>query len=362
MPTPYDYTVAQPNVGAYFEAMRQGRADRLAVEQEQRNNALAKYLPGALRGEKDQRDLAMQSASPDQQINLQQIFQGYDTQRLQQYTQEAGALAQASDTPEKWAQALPILAQKYPDLHKDAPFEARDQVIAQALGIKDLLTKLHNDRSYDLQRGQLAESSRHNRAMEGAAAARGVGAGPLTATDKNAILEADQAVIGNKSAVSLLQRAKGLSSRAYSGPGANTRGEITALFGASGGEATLEFDNLLQQQVLPQLKAIFGGQPTEGERKILLDLQGSSRLPHNVRTGIIDTAIELASARLKFNEDKARDLRGGDYYRKTPDYPDYTRPSPTQGGTPIVRSQAEFDALPSGAVYVEPDGKKYRKP
>lgn len=31
-------------------------------------------------------------------------------------------------------------------------------------------------------------------------------------------------------------------------------------------------------------------------------------------------------------------------------------------GTPIINTQAAFDALPSGSVYVEADGKKYRKP
>lgn len=31
-------------------------------------------------------------------------------------------------------------------------------------------------------------------------------------------------------------------------------------------------------------------------------------------------------------------------------------------GTSIIKSQAEFDSLPSGAIYFEPDGQKYRKP
>lgn len=31
-------------------------------------------------------------------------------------------------------------------------------------------------------------------------------------------------------------------------------------------------------------------------------------------------------------------------------------------GTPIAKTQADYDALPSGTVYAEPDGKKYRKP
>lgn len=37
-------------------------------------------------------------------------------------------------------------------------------------------------------------------------------------------------------------------------------------------------------------------------------------------------------------------------------------PRAPAGQPPIVRTQAEFDALPSGAVYVEADGQTYRKP
>lgn len=33
-----------------------------------------------------------------------------------------------------------------------------------------------------------------------------------------------------------------------------------------------------------------------------------------------------------------------------------------KSGTQIVKTQADFDALPSGAIYIESDGKKYKKP
>mgnify|MGYP003403542859 CR=1 FL=1 len=37
-------------------------------------------------------------------------------------------------------------------------------------------------------------------------------------------------------------------------------------------------------------------------------------------------------------------------------------PPPASNNPPLVRSKGEFDALPSGTVYREPDGKVYRKP
>jgi hypothetical protein len=68
-------------------------------------------------------------------------------------------------------------------------------------------------------------------------------------------------------------------------------------------------------QALTQLKSIFGAAPTEGERKILIDLQASVNKPPAVRAEILARAKMLANARLQFNEQRAAQLRGGTYYK-----------------------------------------------
>lgn len=147
----------------------------------------------------------------------------------------------------------------------------------------------------------------------------------LTSTDKKAILEADDMVSSNASAIDALGQAKSLSPKANSGWFAGTRASLANnlpdwlvpdfISSPEGGEATANLDNAVIANAVTQLKTIFGGNPTEGERKILLDLQGSSNQPDNVRQGIYGRAKAAAEKRLAFNKQRASELRGGTYYK-----------------------------------------------
>lgn len=150
---------------------------------------------------------------------------------------------------------------------------------------------------------------------------------PLTATDKKAILEADEAVSSTEAAIQGLKRAKELSPKAYTGPMADVRGYGASLVGNDAGEATVELNNVITTNALTQLKAIFGGMPTEGERKILLEVQGSVNLPDKARQAIYDRAIEAANRRLAFNKQRADQMRGGTYYK-----PQGAKPQPPIAG------------------------------
>jgi hypothetical protein len=143
---------------------------------------------------------------------------------------------------------------------------------------------------------------------------------PLTATDKKAVLEADELVQSTQGAISNLQKAKELSKQAYSGPAADKRGYAASFLGdtsdiGKAGIATTDLNNLVTTNALSQLKSIFGGNPTEGERAILLQIQGSANMPDSVRQKIYDRGIELANKRLEFNRQKAEALRGNTYYK-----------------------------------------------
>lgn len=145
---------------------------------------------------------------------------------------------------------------------------------------------------------------------------------PLTATDKKAILEADEGVLSAKTAIGSLDRAVKLSEKALSGPGASKLGYAASFLGESSdigkrGIATTQLDNEVTSNALSQLKAIFGGAPTEGERKILLDIQGASSQPHEVRKEIFGRARAAAEARLAFNQQRADELRGGSFFKSS---------------------------------------------
>lgn len=138
---------------------------------------------------------------------------------------------------------------------------------------------------------------------------------PLTATDKKAILEADEMVLATQSAIPLIDRALELNDKAYSGPTAGIRGMIGGNLGLDAGKDTMELDNVVTSQALGQLKAIFGAAPTEGERRILLDIQGSTSQPPEVRKAIFERARQAAQRRLDFYQQRSSELRGGEFYK-----------------------------------------------
>lgn len=179
---------------------------------------------------------------------------------------------------------------------------------------------------------------------------------PLTATDKKAILEADEGVLSANTAIEALKKAKELSPKAMGFKGAGSIASVGSVLGNETSRNTVDLDNTVTSNALTQLKAIFGGAPTEGERKILLDIQGSSSMPDAVRQKIYDRAIGLAQNRLKFNEQRATDMRGGQFYK----------PQGSMTRAPVAQtqgiSQADYEKLPSGSPFTAPDGTQRVKP
>jgi hypothetical protein len=103
--------------------------------------------------------------------------------------------------------------------------------------------------------------------------------------------------------------------------------------------------------------------PTEGERKILLEVQGSVGKAPEVRKAIYERAKVAATRRVKFNQDKAEALRGGEYF--TPGHTPAAAPpivpsTATPPAAPITQEQ--YLALPSGTQYTAPDGSRRTKP
>lgn len=159
----------------------------------------------------------------------------------------------------------------------------------------------------------------------------------LSKDERDRIYAARDRVSASSEGIAALQDARRLSDVAYEGPLAGVRATgAAALPGRlepKGTQETIEFDLLLKQQVLPQLKAIFGAAPTEGERKILLELQGSSSLPRAVRNKILDRAIEAAQRRIALSQQEVQDILQGTYFMPGRDAPAPVQaPAATSGG------------------------------
>jgi hypothetical protein len=158
----------------------------------------------------------------------------------------------------------------------------------------------------------------------------------LSPTEKKEIFDADDTVAAGQEAVRSLQGALQLNDKAWGFMGAGVVSDVGTLLPESvrpkGVDATQELDNLVMGSAVPQLKAIFGGNPTEGERKVLMELAGSSSKNPSVRKGIYERAMAAAARRMQLNAQRAQELRGGTYF--TP-----------QGGQTPVEAPAQAPAV-----------------
>lgn len=144
----------------------------------------------------------------------------------------------------------------------------------------------------------------------------------LTAADKKAVMDGEDTILAHKNTITQLNRALDLSKKAYDGAGAGARSlvvsNIPEMLGGHTPEslATREFSNVVTGQALDNLKATFGGAPTEGERAILLQVQGSADQPQALREQILKNAMAKVQQKLDFEQQRVDQLRGGTYYKQ----------------------------------------------
>jgi hypothetical protein len=349
MPAPFDYNIQRPDIMGAIGAYEAGRDRNRQMMQQNKQDMFAQYLPGALKGDQQALQGAQQNATPEQQMQLQNALAQMEDRQLQQTLQQQekfARLAQWADTPQKWTQATQMAEAEGLQGAAQIPFEQRGAKLAGMLSVKDQLDQEWKRREFALQERNVNSqigarnaagsggSGVFNTAAQRAQLAQAYGIDPkspagqkfvltgqlpasMSPTDKKAILEADQMVMASQQGLGMLNQAKTLSPKAAGGFGMGTLADIFAQIGDETALNTRDLENILQSNVLPQLKVIFGGAPTEGERQILLDLQGSASKTVEERRRIIDRAIAAANARIGFYRAQAADLRGGTYYSPT---------------------------------------------
>lgn len=153
------------------------------------------------------------------------------------------------------------------------------------------------------------------------------GAAKLNPTQAKELQEADDFVLQTQNAIDQLRKARLLNQDSYDGWLASQRADVyanvtkpdpkdpKAVKGRTTAVNTLDLENVVTNQALQSLRSIFGGNPTEGERKILLSVAGSVNQPRDVRERIFAEAERLAERRLAVNQQKAYGIRQGTYYR-----------------------------------------------
>lgn len=157
-------------------------------------------------------------------------------------------------------------------------------------------------------------------AIPGGPANRPAAVGWNSTTQKE-LFEAEDAVNAGGYVLTALDRAIALSPQAREKAGAGVMADVGTWIpdvGFGGDDATdnatIAYKNTVNELALNQLKTIFGAAPTEGERKILLDIQGSVDQPRAVREKILADARVAAERRIAEAQAKAAGLRSGEYF------------------------------------------------
>jgi len=145
---------------------------------------------------------------------------------------------------------------------------------------------------------------------------------PPSPTVLKEMIKADDMVQAGNNTITALDQALEYNEAAYSGYGAKMRAQAQSnIAPTKSADATINLDNLITEQALGSLKATFGGMPTEGERKVLLEMQASVDKTPKQRAAIIARAKAAANRRITFNQKLSESLRTGEYYK-----PGFTMP------------------------------------
>ncbi len=176
------------------------------------------------------------------------------------------------------------------------------------------------DQPASVKEYQFAKSQGYTKDFQTFIQEKGRNAGTPPATIAKEIFEADEGAQAGQNVITALDQALKINTTAWDGPAADILSSTTALLGkkddptTQAAVQTQELKNLVTANALESLKATFGAAPTEGERKILLEVQGSINQPRAVREAIFKRAKAAAERRLKFNQERGSSLRGGSYF------------------------------------------------
>jgi len=138
----------------------------------------------------------------------------------------------------------------------------------------------------------------------------------MTQSETRLLTEAETSLTSSDIAINALERAIELSPNAYTG----SRSDRIARAWAEETQpdspkvvATREMEQLITTNVLNQLKLMFGGNPTEGERAIALATQGLEALSVTERNSILGSLLQITKTRRDALADRIKRVRAGDY-------------------------------------------------
>ena len=153
----------------------------------------------------------------------------------------------------------------------------------------------------------------------------------LSGSEQKLLIQSEDVFNSATDTLGKLRRVMELNPKALEGSLTGFRKTVGSLFSSDDPTyvATEELDNTLSSMALSMLKSTFPGSVTEGERKALMALQGSSSLPRAARDRIFRNAFEAAQTVAARAQDRIQKTQSGFYSERT-------SPKPAAAGKPRV--------------------------
>lgn len=141
----------------------------------------------------------------------------------------------------------------------------------------------------------------------------GDGASELSSTQFRLMDEQQGIIDAGQISLELIAQARALSERAASGAGALSLAKLRDSINQASPEqkALIQLESLIKRNVLSQLKATFGGNPSEAEGKALAAVEANINASPEVRNRSMETALKLAESRIKNAQARQENIRSG---------------------------------------------------
>lgn len=172
---------------------------------------------------------------------------------------------------------------------------------------------------------------------------------PISATDKKAIFEAEDAVPQLQGTLENLNRALELNPKTFSGYTAGLRADIGtklpgggALVDKQGALATSEWQKIMGPEALQAMASTLKGATTDFELRKFIEMLGDPSTDPKIRQSVIERMKRLTERKLQLENSRVKELRSGTYFRSDGGAPQ-GKPS---AGDPLSMAR---DAIARGA-------------
>lgn len=141
----------------------------------------------------------------------------------------------------------------------------------------------------------------------------------LSGSEQKLLIASEDVLASAEDTLGKLRRVMELNPKALEGSLTGFRKQVGSLFSSDDPTyvATEELDNTLSSMALSMLKSTFPGSVTEGERKALMALQGSSSLPRAARERIYRNAFAAAQTVAARAKERIQKTQTGFYSTQT---------------------------------------------